>query len=124
MSPSRTGRPWLLALLCAALLGVATLGGCTSSDQATQRADDGPAFVEIDNRQTRQAAVYVRDDVARTRIGTVSGVSIDTLKIPARFVSPPRELRFEVDLLAGPTVFGRRYFIEPGDLIYVNVPVG
>jgi hypothetical protein len=116
----------LILALIAAFGAVLALGGCASSDGTAAR-DDGAAraaYAEVTNRQGTTAEIFARGNAARVRLGTVDPGETDTLRIPPRLVSPPTELRFEIDLPTLSNIYTRTAFVGPGELVEVVVPVG
>lgn len=94
---------------------------------AAHQTDSGAARAEtavhVRNNNFSDVTVYLLDDGARVRLGTVTGLSSRTLMVAPHIVRGPRELRFLIDPMGG----GRAWtsdpiLVTPGDIVELTIP--
>ena len=109
-----TGR---VAVLCILLAGASS--GCASARSAPL---DGPGDaairVQVENRAFENATVHAIWRGRRLRLGTVIGLTTAEYKVD---LESSALLRFEIDLLAGPKCATEQMWVDPGDIIVVEI---
>ena len=82
--------------------------------------------VRVDNRAFNDMTIYVIEPSgARSRIGTATGNSITTLRIPSRLLGGTRTLRFQADPIGGrDTPISDEVTIVPGEVVTLTIPPG
>jgi hypothetical protein len=109
------------------LLPLASAVVLAACGQAAQQADNGPVGAEtalhVRNNNLFDVTVYLLDGGTRVRLGSVTGLSSQTLMMASHLVRGPRELRFLIDPIGG----GRSWtsepiLVTPGDIIQLTIP--
>ena len=74
-----------------------------TTDSAAHASKKSPdkTFLEVDNTAYLDANVYALQGYRRVRLGTVNGLSKQTLEIPRTLVDPGLPLRFIIDPIGG-----------------------
>ena len=112
----------LIALVAAACAQAAR------TDRDTVPADSISAetfgTVRVDNRAFNDMTIYVIEPSgARSRIGTATGNSTTTLRIPSRLLGGTRTLRFQADPIGGrDTPISEEVTIVPGEVVILTIP--
>ncbi len=106
-----------IAVFCMALAGASS--GCTSSRSAPLA---GPGEVtiniQVENRAVENATVHAIWRGRRLRLGTVIGLTTAEYTVD---LEGSVLLRFEIDLLAGPKCATEQMWVDPGDIIVVEI---
>lgn len=114
---ARTLRIPLIALFV--LLAAAA---CTGRGRNAPRPVER-TMVTVQNQSWLDMTMYVVYSTARQRLGTVSGNSTNTFRIPDNMVGLGRSLRFMADPLGSSnTAQSFEIFVHPGDHIRLTVP--
>lgn len=108
-------KPILLAL---ALL----LPGCASSGSPFSEGGERSRSIRIEvmNLNFNQATLYALRFEERIRLGVVGGKQEETFAIPWTTSAP---MRVEMRLLGGGRCFTHEITVDPGDEMYVEVPL-
>lgn len=100
------------------------MAGCSSTSQGSPFEGPGRASIQIvvENRQFSDATIYVLSDSGRERLGIVTGKGSETFSF--RWLGV-RELRIEIDMLAGQSFRTQPLSVTQGDSLrlYVERPV-
>ncbi len=81
---------------------------------------EGSIHVRVDNRNFNDATIHAIRGGERIRLGQVTGKSESTFKLKWNFSLP---LAFYVDLIGGTGCNVREISVDPGDRVWVNIPV-
>lgn len=103
-----------------AVLGVvlAAAGfGCTARSPFSG-PHDATVRIEVVNYNFQDATLHALSDGQRRRLGIVTGMREATYILPW---PTSRELRIEIDLLAGPECTTRLIMADPGDIIFLEI---
>jgi len=73
----------------------------------------------VENLNFNDARLYAVTGGSRRRVGQVSALSSQTLKIPWSIMSD--RLRIEVDLVTGPSCVTPEVMADPGERIYLQI---
>ena len=107
-----------------ALLTVALVAGCNRGDVESPFAQRGATRVSlrVDNLDFNEATLHAITDGQRELIGRVAGKAQDSFVLEWQQV---RDLRIEIDLLAGDRFTTRGLTVSPGDnlALIIQVPV-
>lgn len=118
------------------LLVVAVMvGGCAQAGTGTATGDVAPAdtapnvtygTLRVDNQAFSDMTIYVVEPSGqRSRIGTATGNSVTTLRIPARLLGGARVLRFQADPIGGTqTPISQEITVNPGEVVELTIPPG
>ncbi len=111
---SAAARIGILCMLCA---GAGF--GCARTRRAplTER-DDTTINIQIENRAFENATVHVIWRGRRLRLGTVIGHTTADYRVEWENSAL---LRFEIDLLAGPSCNTEQIWADPGDIIIMEI---
>ncbi|HEV8599374.1 MAG TPA: hypothetical protein VGQ69_08455 [Gemmatimonadales bacterium] len=105
-----------------ATLVVAACGSNTS--EVPPPGPEGYATVRVENQSISEMRIYVRPGAggSRFRLGSVSGLQTQVLKIPRSMVTGVTDLVFEIDPLAGGrSSFSERITAHPGEEIVLRI---
>ncbi len=117
----RKGMQTLLAVaLVAASVG---LNACGASRQGP-RGSDPATMLQVDNQSFLDMNIYlVTTGGARIRMGTASGNSSTTLRVPSTYVFGGSELRFLADPIgSNRTPISQGITVFPGDTVRLIIP--
>lgn len=107
-----------------ALALIACSGGSSGSQAdesfATPRADQ--IFIEVDNQNFDRATVWYQTSGNRRRVGVVEGKTSQTFTIDNWRIAAP--IQVEIVLTAGGRCITPELQADPGDNLYLQVPVG
>jgi len=107
-----------------ALISVALVTGCNRGDVESPFGRRGATRVSlrVDNLDVNEATLHAITDGQRDLIGRVAGKGQDSFVLEWRQV---RDLRIEIDLLAGDRFTTRGLTVSPGDnlALIIQVPV-
>lgn len=84
---------------CAVLLVLAGAGACRPVRSERIDPARAPVLVQVDNRDTRDAAIYVLTSSARQRLGVVTGLTSATFEMPRDLVQPALSIQLLADAL-------------------------
>jgi hypothetical protein len=118
----RKGMQTLLAVaLVAASVG---LNACGASRQGGPQGSEPATMLEVDNQSFLDMNIYlVTTGGARIRMGTASGNSRTTLRVPSTYVFGGSELRFLADPIgAQRTPISQGITVFPGDTVRLIIP--
>lgn len=108
------------ATACVAVAACVLLAGCAAT--RTNNPFEGGASDEIritvTNHNLQDVTIYALAPAVRERLGRVGSNSADTFTM---HWSHTRELRLELDFLAGPRCFSYPLMVSPGDEVDVTV---
>ncbi len=115
----RTVRPFLF------LLALLLVAGCAANPRG-ERHERGPeddATLVIHNQATSEMRIYAIVGAQRIRLGSVSPLGRERLRIPAHVVGLGRDLRFQALPLASNTVANSwNMYVRPGQTVTLTVP--
>lgn len=92
-------------------------GGRQSVAPLTPR-ERGTLTIRVENLQFNDVTLHALAAGSRIRLGTVAGKGVGRFTIPWTTLT---ELRFEIDLLAGPSFTTRYISVNPGEVVEVVV---
>lgn len=119
-----TSSIWPLALLLClstcAPMGRPIGGGGGGSDPFAGGSRPTPQDIElrVRNLNFNDARLYAVSGGSRRRLGQVSALSDETLKIPWAFTD---RLRIEIDLVTGPRCLTREFMVDPGEILELQI---
>ena len=117
------------------LVTALALGACARASTTTSPGDVEPSgavqtetfgTLEVDNQAFNDMTIYVIEPSGqRSRIGTATGNSKTTLRIPARLLGGARTLRFQADPIGGTqTPISQEITVVPGEVVVLTIPPG
>lgn len=110
-------------LMLLTLLALAMAGACASRSRGPLPPAPPRTAVRVENRNFLDMHVYVLNGSQRIRLGTVSGVSTRTLRIPDHLVFGMRSLRFQADPIGGRVApVSQEITVRPGDEVLLVIP--
>jgi hypothetical protein len=115
--------PRALKLFAAVLVAVLGTAACTGHGREAPRPRE-ITYVRVENQAWLDVDVFALGTAGqRTRLGSVTGNSQATLRIPDSIVGLGRELQFLVDPV-GSRVQGTSFniFVSPGSQVRLTVP--
>jgi hypothetical protein len=115
------------------LAAMAAVGACAKASTSTDPGDVAPAgssarpesgTLRVDNQAFSDMTIYVIEPSGqRSRIGTATGNSVTTLRIPARLLGGARTLRFQADPIGGTHApISQEITVMPGEVIELTIP--
>jgi hypothetical protein len=126
MSPSRfpARRPLRTAALALLALGAAApLGGCWRKGGAASQEVERPTTLKVRNQGFLDVNVYAVRGSQRVRLGTVTGNSVQVLRIPAFLLNGITPLRFVADPIGNQrTPTSDEIVVSPGDEVQIFIP--
>lgn len=83
----------------------------------------GPVVAEdielrVRNLNFNDARLYALSGGSRRRLGQVTALSDEILKIPWQFTD---RLRIEIDLVTGPSCVTREFMVDPGEILELQI---
>lgn len=80
--------------------------------------------LEVDNQAFNDMTIYVIEPSGqRSRIGTATGNSRTTLRIPSRVLGGARTLRFQADPIGGTQApISQEITVVPGEVVVLTIP--
>ncbi len=120
-----TGSIWAVVLLIGLTsctpMGRPIGGTGGGSDPFAGRSSAEPQNIEliVENLNFNDARLYAVSGGSRRRVGQVSALSSQTLKIPWAFMTD--RLRIEVDLVTGPSCVTPEVMADPGERLYLQI---
>ncbi len=121
----RTGRPLLRALFLSLTLVVAGCGARTSATAGPEvgSTDGETSRIVVENQSTAQMRIFAISVGQRVRIGSVNGLSTQTLRIPDYVVGGGRNIGFAIEPLAGrASAHTVELYVSPGDAVRLVIP--
>jgi hypothetical protein len=114
----------LLAIGACAKASTSTAGGTVSPDVAESVPDETHATLRVDNQAFPDMAISdIESSGMRSRIGTATGNTITTLRIPSRLLGGVRSLRFQADPIGGSRApISEEITLVPGEVITLTIP--
>lgn len=110
-----------ILLVTAALLGAGCSSGATARPSPFSEAAGERELIQIDvlNNNFSDATLWaVVEDSRRIRLGSVTGKTDASFRIPWRF---SETLRIEIDMVAGPRCVTRPIVTDPGDILQLEI---
>ena len=105
-----------------ALFAVLAAAACTGRGRNAPRPVERTT-VTVQNQSWLDMTVYVLYSSARQRLGSVSGNSTGTFRIPETMVGLGRSLRFMADPVGSSnTAQSYEIFVHPGDNVRLTIP--
>lgn len=105
------------------LLAPLLLGACGAV--RSMRGDSEDASVRVQNQAFNDMTIYVVAGSQEIRLGTATGNSTTTLRIPSTVVGIGRELSFRADPIGSSAVASSySIFVDPGDEVTLTIPPG
>lgn len=100
------------------------LAGCTGFRHGSTAIDPTQAtVVQVDNQGFLDMAVYVMHSSERIRLGTATGNSKSSFRVPAGIVSGLTPLRFIADPIGGTRAsVSEEITVAPGDTVGLTIP--
>lgn len=112
----------VLAIGACAKASTSTAGGTVSAAESVP--DETYATLRVDNQAFPDMAIYVIEASGiRSRIGTATGNTTTTLRIPSRVLGGVRTLRFQADPIGGSRApISEEITLVPGEVITLTIP--
>lgn len=115
------------------VLAALAVSACAQAGQSTSTGDVVPAdsvpnetfgTLRVDNQAFSDMTIYVIEPSGqRSRIGTATGNTITTLRIPSRLLGGARALRFQADPIGGTqTPISQEVTVIPGEVVILTIP--
>lgn len=115
------------------VVAAAAVTACAQASTSTSGGDVGPAdttaaptttTLSVDNQNFSDMTIYVIEaSGARQRLGTATGNSRTTLRIPARLLGGSRALRFQADPIGGTQApISQEITVVPGETVVLTIP--
>jgi hypothetical protein len=112
----------ILRIPLAALLVALAAAACTGRGRNAPRPVER-TMVTVQNQSWLDMTMFVLYSSARQRLGTVSGNSQGTFRIPENMVGLGRSLRFMADPVGSSnTAQSFEIFVQPGDHVRLTIP--
>jgi hypothetical protein len=109
---------WMTVLLAASLVDIAA---CARRPASAGTSPLGPTLVTVRNDNWLDAVVYAVRGASRVRLGTVSGLSVATLKAPSSY-APDGTFQLLVDPIGSSTVYMTDGFVvSPGQRVELSI---
>jgi hypothetical protein len=112
------------AVAACARAGTTTSSGTVAPDVADAVPDDTYGTLRVDNQNFLDMTIYVIESSgARSRIGTATGNTVTTLRIPNRLLGGARTVRFQADPIGGrETPVSQEVTVIPGEVVVLTIP--
>ena len=112
-----------MLLTVAVVAGGVSMSACGAARQGP-RGTDPPTMLQVDNQSFLDNNIYlVTSGGARVRLGTATGNSSTTMRIPATYVFGGSELRFLADPIGSQrTPISQSITVFPGDNVKLIIP--
>ena len=112
-----------MLLTVAVVAGSVSMSACGAARQGP-RGTDPPTMVQVENQSFLDNNIYlVTSGGARVRLGTATGNSSTTMRIPATYVFGGTELRFLADPIGSQrTPISQSITVFPGDNVKLIIP--
>ncbi|HUF29548.1 MAG TPA: hypothetical protein VMM77_02715 [Gemmatimonadaceae bacterium] len=113
-----------LAIGACAKASTSTASGTISANAARSVPNARDATLRVDNQAFPDMAIYVVESSGmRSRIGTATGNSVTTLRIPGSLLGGVRSLRFQADPIGGSRApISEEITLVPGEVITLTIP--
>jgi hypothetical protein len=100
------------------------VAGCTGFRHGSNAIDPNqPTVVQVDNQGFLDMAVYVMRSSERIRLGTATGNSKSSFRVPVGIVSGLTPLRFIADPIGGTRAsVSEEITVAPGDTVGLTIP--
>ncbi|HEY7567546.1 MAG TPA: hypothetical protein VH762_08230 [Gemmatimonadaceae bacterium] len=117
---SKTMRMLLTVAVVAGSVSMSACGGARQGPRGT----DPPTMLQVDNQRFLDMNIYlITSGGARIRLGTATGNSSTTMRIPATYVFGGTDLRFLADPIgAQSTPVSQSITVFPGDNVKLIIP--
>ena len=112
-----------MLLTVAVVAGSVSMSACGAARQGP-RASDPPTMLQVENQSFLDNNIYlITSGGARIRLGTATGNSSTTMRIPATYVFGGTELRFLADPIGSQrTPISQSITVFPGDNVKLIIP--
>jgi hypothetical protein len=112
-----------MLLTVAVVAGSVSMSACGAARQGP-RGTDPPTMVQVENQSFLDNNIYlITSGGARIRLGTATGNSSTTMRIPATYVFGGTELRFLADPIGSQrTPISQSITVFPGDNVKLIIP--
>jgi hypothetical protein len=114
-----------IVLALALLLSVSACArGSRTTSQGVAAEEIEPTYLRVENRAFADMTIYVlRSSAARIRLGTVSGASSATFRIPQNLLFGTTALRFMADPIGSSRApISDEIGVRPGDTVTITIP--
>jgi hypothetical protein len=99
------------------------LAACAGRSAGTSASPDSEAMLQVENRSFSDMVIYAIDGSQRTRLGTATGNSTKTFRLPQYLVRTGGPLRFQADPIGGNrTPISEEMTVQPGDIVTLTIP--
>jgi hypothetical protein len=118
----------LIVVLAALAVSACAQAGPSTSTGEVVPGDSIPnetsGTLRVDNQAFNDMTIYVIESSGqRSRIGTATGNTTTTLRIPARLLGGARALRFQADPIGGTQApVSQEVSVIPGEVIVLTIP--
>jgi hypothetical protein len=117
------------------VVAVLAVGACAQASRSSSTGDVDPAdatpsttfgTLRVENRAFADMTIYVVESSGqRSRLGTATGNTTTTLRIPARMLGGARVLRFQADPIGGTQApVSQEVTVVPGEVVVLTIPPG
>lgn len=112
-----------MLLTVAVVAGSVSMNACGGARQGP-RGSDPPTMLQVDNQSFLDMNIYLlTSGGARIRLGTATGNSSTTMRIPASYVFGGTEMRFLADPIGSQrTPVSQSITVFPGDNVKLIIP--
>jgi hypothetical protein len=113
-----------LATACAQAATSTSTGTLDAAAAADSVPDATYGTLRVDNQAFNDMTIYVIEQSgARSRIGTATGNTTTTLRIPNRLLGGARTLRFQADPIGGRDApISQEITVIPGEVVVLTIP--
>ena len=108
----------------AASIAMLVVGACSGFKHGSGTADlNQPSVVQVDNQGFLDMTVYAARSTERIRLGTATGNSKTSFRIPSSLVSGLTPLRFIADPIGATRAsVSEEITVAPGDTVVLTIP--
>ena len=112
-----------MLLTVAVMAGSVSMSACGGARQGP-RGSEPPTMLQVDNQRFLDMNIYlITSGGARIRLGTATGNSSTTMRIPATYVFGGSDLRFLADPIGSQaTPVSQSITVFPGDNVKLIIP--
>ena len=121
---ARSNKEMIMKVRVLAVAAALMAAACTGFRHGSTAIDPNqPTVVQVDNQGFLDMAVYVMRSSERIRLGTATGNSKSSFRVPAGIVSGLTPLRFVADPIGGTRAsVSEEITVAPGDTVGLTIP--
>lgn len=111
------------AVVAITMVAAACSANSEAADGPTTGAAEAETTVQVENQGFNDMTIYVYEGAQRVRLGSVTGLSTRTFRIPDRLMFGISSLRFEADPLAGSqNAISQEISVSAGESLRLVIP--